>query len=233
MSLHKPTVVLFDMDGTTVRHLNPRLLRIVEALDDLSFRATQIAERVFGRGPEDAHPTRTTPGPQQRPRLLVHRVLHRFRPKPVERIVEPCPGIYSLLDFLRRKGVLLGLVSNGLGKGYGLDILEKFSLSPFFEATLFREDILRPKPSPEPLLAILERLSRPLAREDIVWHIGDRRKDILAAVAAQSRLPCLIQPIAYGLNAAVGALTAKLGPDQIALSHWDIEKRARALWPPS
>jgi phosphoglycolate phosphatase len=231
MSLHKPTIVLFDMDGTTVRHLNPRLLRIVEALDDLSFRATQIVERVFGHTPES--PAQAIPSPQQRPRLLVHRVLHRFRRKPVERIVEPCPGIFSLLDFLRRKGVLLGLVSNGLGKGYGLDILEKFSLSPFFEATLFREDILRPKPNPDPLLAILERLSRPVEPEDVVWHIGDRRKDILAAVAAQSHLPCRVQPIAYGLNAAVGALTAKLGPDQIALSHWDIEKRARALWSPS
>lgn len=229
MTLKKPTVVLFDMDGTTVRHLNPRLLRVVEALDDISFRVAQIYANLFGprqdRAVPDARPRET-----QRPRLLVHHALHRFRRKPVERIVEPCPGIYALLDILRRKGVLLALVSNGLGKGYGLDILEKFSLAPFFAATLFREETLRPKPHPDPLLAVLERLPRPVGPNDVIWHIGDRRKDILATLAAQDCLPCPIQPLAYGLNATVSALAHHLGPDHVALTHWDVEKKVRALY---
>ncbi|MCB9978891.1 MAG: HAD hydrolase-like protein [Rhodospirillales bacterium] len=228
MSLKKPTIVLFDMDGTTVRHLNPRILRVIEALDDWSFRLVQFLEKIFGRHFDvPALVERTENG--ERPKLLVHRVLHKFRRTPVDQIVEPCPGIYSLLSLLRARGVRLALVSNGLGEGYGHEILEKFNLAPFFETTLFREQTLRPKPNPDPILSVLKRLSGPVTADDVIWHIGDRRKDILAALAAQSWLPCPIQPIAYGLNAAVGALAKKLGPDHIVLAYADLEKRLRAL----
>lgn len=228
MSLKKPTIVLFDMDGTTVRHLNPRILRVIEALDDFSFRTVQFLEKIFGRHFDvPALVERTENG--ERPKLLVHRTLHKFRRSSVEQIVEPCPGIYSLLTLLRAQGVRLALVSNGLGEGYGHDILQKFHLAPFFETTLFREETLRPKPNPDPILAVLRRLSSPVTAADSIWHIGDRRKDILAALAAQPYLPCPIQPIAYGLNAAVGALAKKLGPEHIVLAYPELEKRIRTL----
>ena len=49
MRLEKPTIVLFDMDGTTVRHVNPVLLNILEWLDDLSHKIAQFFSKVFKR----------------------------------------------------------------------------------------------------------------------------------------------------------------------------------------
>lgn len=231
MTLPRPTIVLFDMDGTTIRHLNPGLLHFLEWLDDLGYRIAAFLSRLTGRDLNAPQIVERGPAGGPRPKLRVRRALHRifFRGTPAARIVEPCPGIYAFLELLNRHGVRLALVSNGLGKGYGHDILTAFGLARYFEVTLFREDIDRPKPHPEPLLRALASLSRPPQAGDVVWHIGDRRKDILAALAAAEHLPCPIVPLGYGLRGAAAILERKLGSDRIVLSYPELEKRTRAL----
>ena len=223
MSLKKPTIVIFDMDGTTVRHINPWILHVLERLDDAYFRLSRIASWIFERkaqGPaipdEEAYKTR------KRPRLLVHRALHKVRRKEVDQIVEPCPGVYWVLDLLKSHDIPLGLASNGLGKGYGHDILEKFDLAPYFKATIFREDIHKSKPNPESLLLTLKTMGLTPKEGDVIWYIGDRHKDVLAAMAADTHLPCSIIPIAYGMNSAVAAIEKGLGADHIIMSFFDM-----------
>lgn len=221
MTLSKPTIVIFDMDGTAVRHINPRLLGMLEFLDSASYRITKVIRWLYyrgGRGPiiPKWHKKR------KQPRLLVHRAIHKFRRKPVEQIVEPGPGLFQLLEMLEEHGVLLGLVSNGLGKGYGHDILQKFELTSYFKTTVFREDIVNSKPHPEPVLKALNGLPRPITDQDVVWFIGDRRKDIAAALAATHHVPCKILPIAFGLNAATAIIEKNLGQDHIFMSFYDI-----------
>ncbi len=222
MKLKKPTIVLFDMDGTTVRHINPRMLHALEKLDDISFtiggfvknlrRKKNLIEAI--RGTE-------THFDEKRPRLIVHRAIHKFRRKSVEQIVEPCPGIQQLLDHLKRAGIPMAIVSNGLGKGYGHDILTTFDLEKYFDATIFREDISQSKPHPEPLLKALTALNMNLTEQDVVWYIGDRRKDVLAAIAADQSLPCTVQPLSYGLNAAIAILERNTGTDHIITTYHD------------
>lgn len=219
MSLKRPTIAIFDMDGTTVRHLHPRLLHALEFLDDLSFRL--VGKRLSAPPPDMGG---------MPPRLLVRRAIHRVLLRgPAERIVEPCPGIYALLDSLKDRGVRLALVSNGLGKGYGHDILETFGLGGYFEVKLFREDIARSKPHPDPLLKALALFSPSVEARDVVWHIGDRRKDILAALAAAAQLPCPVEPLGYGLKAAAAILERNLGPERIVMNYPELEKRLRAM----
>lgn len=233
MSLQRPTIVIFDMDGTTVRHLNPRLLHILEWLDDLSFRIVGALSRLTGKtldAPLIVERGRDGGGRQK---LAVRRAIHRlFLRRPAAQIVEPCPGIFSLLDFFRENGVRLALVSNGLGAGYGHDILDAFDLGKYFEVALFREDIVRSKPHPDPLLRALSLLAQPPRETDVVWHIGDRRKDILAALAAESHLPCPVRVFGYGLRAAAAILERHLGPERIIMSYPEFEKRLRMLFPP-
>ena len=50
MSLPKPTIVIFDMDGTTVRHLNPVVLHILEWFDDAGFAIGRFFKWIFKRG---------------------------------------------------------------------------------------------------------------------------------------------------------------------------------------
>lgn len=228
MTLRKPSIVLFDMDGTTVRHINPKLLHILEKLDDASHKIAKTFSRIFRRKIQAMPLVEFRDG--KRPKLLVHRALHKMRRKEVEEIVEPCPGIYDILDFLKSQNIPMGLVSNGLGKGYGHDILKKFDLDKYFDVTIFREDITRSKPFPDPILQGVRGLSRQPEKDDVLWYIGDRHKDILAAIAARDYLPCPIQPLAYGLNASIAVLEHNVGVDHIVMAYADLELKLRQFF---
>ena len=102
-----------------------------------------------------------------------------MRRKEVEEVVEPCPGIYQVLNLLKDKKIPMALASNGLGKGYGHDIIQKFGLEDYFQITIFREDVRKSKPNPEGLIKALDGMDITLKPDDIVWHIGDRHKDCL------------------------------------------------------
>jgi phosphoglycolate phosphatase len=215
------------MDGTTVRHLNPALLGVLEALDDSAHKVARFSSRVFKRK-INAPPLVGFQG-EKRKKLLVHRAIHKMRRKPVDEIVEPCPGIYDILDLLKTHNVPVGLISNGLGKGYGHDILQKFDLEKYYNVTVFREDIQRSKPYPDPLLQALDALPRKPGKDDVVWYFGDRRKDIVAAVAAREYLPCPVIPFGYNLNAAMAVLEHNLGAEHIVMAWPDLEPKLRGL----
>lgn len=224
MSLQKPTIVLFDMDGTVVRHVNPRLLGVLEWLDDMVFRLGKF----FRRGEINAPLAEDL---KKKPRLLVHRALHKIRRKPVEQIVQPCPGIYAVLGLLQAHGVPMGVVSNGLGKGYGHDILKKFSLEGFFTSQIFREDIQRSKPHPDPLFRALKGIrDEDLSADDVVWYIGDRHKDVLAAVAAHEHVDGKVLPFCYGLHGAVAVLEKGFSPDHIIMSYHDFAESVEEIF---
>ena len=116
----------------------------------------------------------------------------------------------------------MALVSNGLGKGYGYDILQKFDLDDYFKTTVFREDITHSKPNPEPILLSLKRMDIIPSKDDVVWYIGDRHKDVVAALAASKHIDGKVIPIAVAFNAAVAVLEKNLGPDHIIMSFHDM-----------
>src|SRR5690606_1884639 len=115
------------------------------------------------------------------------------------------------------------------GKGYGHDILQKFDLEKYYAVTVFREDIRRSKPYPDPILQALEALPRKPGPDDVIWYFGDRRKDVMAALAARDYLPCPILPFAYNLNAAMAILEHNVGVDHIVMAWQDMEQKLRAL----
>lgn len=231
MTLPAPTIVIFDMDGTTVRHLNPFVLGLCEAYDDLSFKISRFFGWIFHRraqGPIIPEIDLDHDMLRKR-RLFVQRALHTLRRASVDKIVEPYPGIYTVLDLLSAHNVPMGLVSNGLGKGYGHEVLETFELSRYYRACVFREDISKSKPHPEPILLALREMNVPITADDVVWYVGDRHKDITAALAAQQHVPCRVVPIAMAMNAAVAAIEKGLGPEHIMLSYRDMAERLKGL----
>lgn len=215
------------MDGTAVRHINPRLLHILEFLDSLCYKISKIFSWVFkrkgkGRIVPSWHDPEWINKKKKRPSLIVHRAIHRFRRKPVEQIVQPCPGLYDVLSYLKQNNIPMALVSNGLGKGYGHDILNKFDLNEFFKTTVFREDISNSKPHPEPILLSLKRMKIQPNKNDVIWYLGDRHKDVISALAASEIVNGQVIPIAVAFNAAVAVLEKNLGPDHIIMSYHDM-----------
>ena len=52
MSLQAPSIVIFDMDGTTIRHLNPKVLGLMEWLDDTAFSISKVWGKMFDQKKE-------------------------------------------------------------------------------------------------------------------------------------------------------------------------------------
>ena len=235
MTIEKPTIMIFDMDGTAVRHINPRLLHLLEFLDGICYKLSKLFAWLFKRGakgrivpewhdPEWINPTK------KKPRLLVHRAIHKVRRKPVEQIVQPCPGLYDVLDLLTEHNIPIGLVSNGLGKGYGHDILKKFDLNHYFKATVFREDLKNSKPNPEPVLLALKRMEIEPKEDDVIWFLGDRHKDVVTALAADKLVKGHVMPIAVALSASVGIIENNIGSDHIIMSFHDMYDQLRPMF---
>ncbi len=219
----KPTVVIFDMDGTTVRHVNPAFLHALEAIDNLLHKIKRPFKR--RRAIKDYSRNAATPRG-----LLVHRFIHRIRRKPVEQIVQPCPGIYSLIRYLKSQNIPVGLASNGLGKGYGHDILQKFDLAEYFDAEIFREDVEKSKPHPDGLMRCLRQLKPDFNADDVVWHIGDRGKDVTATIHANQLAECTFIPFAYGINAAIAILKNRISNENIIVTYTDFLDYTKKLF---
>ncbi len=226
INIPPPTIVIFDMDGTVVRHMNPWVLNVLEGLDDLSYKIGGFITRRFGLRTREPFKGVVNRGDVKKRRLLVHRAIHFLRRKEVDQIVEPCPKIIDVLEFLKARDIPVGIASNGMGKGYGHDILQTFDLQKYFQATIFREDIEKAKPNPEAILRVTDNLFLRPTRDDVIWYIGDRWKDIQATHAAEQLLPCRIVPFAYGLNASLQAFIEgkklKLRPEQRLVSYEDM-----------
>jgi phosphoglycolate phosphatase len=218
----RPTIVLFDLDGTLVHHVNPRMLQMLEFLDDCSHRGGRLAARF--------RLMRRKSVAESAPKLLVHKAIHKVRRKSVAEMLEPCETMRCVLERLRAEGVVLGVVSNGLGHGYGHDVLDTFNLRQYFSTAIFREDVARGKPWPDSILTAIKSIGRDLRSSDVIWYIGDQRKDIAAAQAASVALGRPVRPYALGARAALGAVEARMSAAQIMWTPSDFERAVSAAF---
>ena len=90
------------------------------------------------------------------------------------------PGVKELLDFLKGRGIKMGLVSNKPHE-FTLITLEKLGLMPYFTVALGADATANKKPHPEPLLTALAKID---ARPSEAVMIGDSPVDAQAARAA-------------------------------------------------
>jgi phosphoglycolate phosphatase len=75
----------------------------------------------------------------------------------------------------------LGIVTTKTGK-YSQELLEHLGLMQYFDVLIGRQDVMHPKPHPEPILKALLKLGR--VTTDKCWMIGDTCMDMEAAKAA-------------------------------------------------
>ena len=90
------------------------------------------------------------------------------------------PGVRKLLDFLKGRGIRMGLVSNKPHE-FTLITLDKLGLAPYFKAVLGADATPHKKPHPEPLLTALSQMG---AKPSEAVMIGDSPVDAQAARAA-------------------------------------------------
>ena len=76
---------------------------------------------------------------------------------------------------------ILGVVTTKTAK-YSVELLEHMGLMDYFDVLIGREDVINPKPDPEPIHKALLKLSTDTSN---IWMVGDTCMDMLAANAAK------------------------------------------------
>jgi phosphoglycolate phosphatase len=192
----RPTVLVFDLDGTLIDSA-PDLAQAVNAL---------LAE--LGKPPLTEAAIRPMIGDGAR--LLLARALAAAGldapPHAFDRFMEhylahvadrtrPYPDVLSTLQALRVRGYAMGICTNKPFEATQR-VLEAYGLAGFFGAVIGGDSLPQRKPDPEPLLAAIAGLGG--TRSQAVM-IGDSANDVLCARAAA--VTAILIPSDYGTPA--------------------------------
>jgi phosphoglycolate phosphatase len=174
--------VLFDFDGT-LGDSYPAItasVNHVRALHHLPPFSVEEVRPHVGRGP--AYLLRATVGPESSDDdVAAYRAHH---PSVMREGTRLLPGVETALRALKEAGMLLGVCSNK-PVAFTRELLAYFNVGTLFDAVLGPEDVARPKPAPDMLLAALARLA---VSPDEALYIGDMVVDIDTARAAGVRV---------------------------------------------
>ncbi len=106
-----------------------------------------------------------------------------FGRKHHERLIRPVEGMREVLEELRERGLLLGLVTSKARETARM-ALDQYDLGEYFPLAVYHDDTARHKPDPEPLLLALERGGLDAGS---AVYVGDSVHDIIAGRAAGVR----------------------------------------------
>ncbi len=170
--------VFFDFDGTLADSYDA-IAASVNHLRELRGHARLATDDVkahVGRGPEYLL-TKTVPETDLATDLKLYRNHH---PTIMAEHTRLLPGASDVLRTLHSAGKKIALCSNK-PRIFSSELLAHLKIAALFHAVIGPEDVPRPKPAPDMILAALKRLDMAPAR---VLYIGDMVVDIETARAA-------------------------------------------------
>ncbi|WP_281951553.1 HAD family hydrolase [Nitrosophilus kaiyonis] len=173
----KKTTILFDLDGTLIDSTEA----ILESFD-YAFKKINLS----------------TPSKEKILSLIGHPLdfmfFHLGIKKDIEKFVKAYKENYRVISKFKTKLLpyakdsieyahsfaKLGVVTTKTGL-YSKELLEYFEVSKFFDVVIGREDVINPKPHPEPILKAMHFMN---SLKEHTWMIGDTCLDIESANAA-------------------------------------------------
>jgi phosphoglycolate phosphatase len=179
MTLRSFAAVCFDFDGTLVDNFDAIAATVnhVRAVHNLQPLTTAEVKPFVGRGIDHlvAH---TVPGGTTNEDSACYRA---YFPKVMCQGTNLLPGAAETLAHLHGLGKRLALCSNKLSQ-FSRELLHYLHIADYFSAVLGPEDVGKPKPAPDMLLAAMRSLGIPPAR---TLYVGDMAVDIQTARAAE------------------------------------------------
>jgi HAD superfamily hydrolase (TIGR01509 family) len=153
--------VVFDLDGLM---FDTEALFFRVSTEMLAARGKaftpEIMRAMIGRRAVDAgHVLKTMTGLDEPVEVLLADVQQRFYDQ-METAVHPTPGLFVLLDHLRRKSVPVAVATSS-GRAYAERLLAQHRLRDQFAFVLAAEDVRRGKPDPEIYTLAIERFAVP------------------------------------------------------------------------
>jgi phosphoglycolate phosphatase len=211
----RPKAVIFDFDGTLADSYSAITATVnhVRAHHGLPPMTAAEVRRFVGHGP--AHLlTHTVPGADLKLDVPIYRSHHRTVMRDGTRLM---PGAREVITALAKAGVHLAVCSNK-PVAFTRDLLDFLGLAPYLDLVLGPEDVPRPKPAPDMLLAALLRIG---TKPDQTLYVGDMIVDIDAARRVE--IPVWVVPTGSDTLDELAAAR----PDRILHNLLDI----LTLWP--
>ena len=203
--------IVFDIDNTLINTTGAVLHGLQRALRDITGEHWDISRLL---------PVLGIPGLDAFERLGIHSPDQIFRIYPRWEQYEQeyqytaylYEGIVPLLDFLKKKGCSLGIITSKTMPQYTCSFLP-FQISGYFQTVITADDTVRHKPDPEPMLEYMKRTD---ACPRQILYIGDSIYDMQCASRA-------------GVDSCL-ALWGCHGPDDISSTHRFEDPAAIIRW---
>jgi HAD superfamily hydrolase (TIGR01509 family) len=170
--------VIFDMDGTLVDSLESVPAAYVATVEQLTGRVCTVDEVVasYSVGPGKAMLSVLLGRPCHENDLALYHD-HLKRDLSLVRTYPSIEASISNLSETMKVGVF-----TGAGRGAASILLAHAGLQKYFEVVVTGDDVLRPKPAPDGILAACEALGVP---PEETAYVGDASNDMQAAAAAE------------------------------------------------
>ncbi len=178
MDLSPFKAVCFDFDGTLADNFAAIAAGVnhVRALRDLKPLSLEEVKHCVGRGIVYLI-THTVPAGEPAANIAAY---DEYFPKVMLKGTSLLPGAADALAYLHRSGRKIALCSNKMSR-FSRVLLENLHVYSYFAAVLGPEDVERPKPAPDMLLAAMKKLGVTAAE---TLYIGDMTVDVQTARAA-------------------------------------------------
>jgi phosphoglycolate phosphatase len=201
--LQHPKLIIFDLDGTLVDAYKAVSRSLNFALGQVGIGPVPdpVIKRKVGRGDRNLVGNFVPP-------LLVDKTLRIYRrhhQKALREGTEFLPGAKRLIHHLRRQGYLLAIASNRPTR-FTRIILKHLKVLQCFDCVLCADKVKRPKPYPDMLLGIMNKLNV-LPAEAV--YVGDMTIDVATGKKAR------VRTIAVATGSSTKAELLSKNPDRI------------------
>lgn len=174
-----PSCILFDLDGTLVDSANAICDAASAAFGELQVLVDAAEIRPHLGAPlEELFQTFVGSSDDTRFDLFVRHYI-RLHDEHPEAIPDALPGVRETLDDMTNQwGVPFG-VATTKPSDRAAQQLQAIGLAHYFHHIQGTDEGMRPKPSPDVILAALDKLGQAASKS--VWMVGDTNRDIEAA----------------------------------------------------
>ena len=219
MSLHKPEMILIDVDGTLVDSVPDLAFCVDEMLKqlDMPARGEERVRHWVGNGVERLVERALTDDLDGYPDDdLKAKAMPLFLELYAENTcVRSClyPGVREGLDYMKEAGYKLGCVTNKAA-AFTIPLLKQLGIHDEFAIVISGDTLAKKKPDPLPLLHAAEFFD---VEPSQAMMLGDSVSDVKAARAAGFQITCMT----YGYNHGDNIADAK--PDALIDSMSELE----------
>jgi len=178
----KELVILFDLDGTLIDSTDAILSTFYHSFEkkDFNFRGTQenIKDLI-------GYPLDVMYGELGVPKEFVFEFVDEYKKRYREISLDMTLLLEDTIETLElaSQHARLGIVTTKTTH-YSIPLLEHMGIMRYFECIIGRQEVINPKPHPEPILKAMEMMNVSNKEFDI-YMIGDTKLDLIAAKEAK------------------------------------------------